>query len=125
MLTVEHVGELLYRTLVAKTKDKDLRVIYERLALNERETAKCIGKEISAIDKKGGTTMGRAALRMACIMCGALSARQLSSILKNALKRRMYDTWFARYKDENKKFWLQLLRHERLQHDLLGPYWGR
>lgn len=47
MLTIENIGEVLYRALISKVKDNNLRLIYERLALNERETAKYIEQEKS------------------------------------------------------------------------------
>jgi hypothetical protein len=128
MLTIENIGEVLYRALISKVKDNNLRLIYERLALNERETAKYIEQEIFARDKSGSMLINRGVLSLAKIICGILTARLLAWILKSALKRRIYsrwyNRWYNRYKDYNQDFWCLLLKHENLQHELLRSFWN-
>jgi len=124
MLTLEHIGEFLYRALILKAKDDNLRLIYDRLALNERETAGYIEKEILAIDKNHPIVIHGIILNLTRLICGMLTAGQLAWILKCALKRRIYSKWYNRYKDHNQDFWYLLLNHENLQRELLRSYWN-
>ncbi|TAN62020.1 hypothetical protein EPN16_02355 [bacterium] len=125
MLTVEDLGEALYKSLSLRTKETDLRLIYERLALNELKTAKCIQQEILATGMKRGVLVNRLALYFTKIICKMLTARQIGWILKSAINRKVYSKWYNRYKNSNQDFWDQLLSHENLQLELLKPVWNR
>lgn len=125
MLTIENVGEILYRALVSKTKDNNLILIYERLARNERETAKRIKEEISAVDKDNPILMSGAILSLTKIICGILTSTQLTLILRKALKKRVYRSWYNSYKDNNQDLWDLLLSHENLQRELLESLWNK
>lgn len=124
MLTIENAGEILYKALIRKTKDNNLRLIYERLALNERETARYIAKEILTTDNNLRKSISGLMLNLTKLICAILRGRQLAWVLKIALKRRAYSRWHNRYKDSNQDFWRSLLSHENLQHELLKPFWS-
>lgn len=119
MLLIENIGEILYRTLTLKAKERNLRLVYEKLALNERQTAGYIEKEILVIDKNQRVLVNGIILSLVKFICAILTARQLAWILKSALKKRVYSRWYNIYKDENQDFWSLLLSHENLQHELL------
>lgn len=121
MLVIENIGEVLYKALISKGKNKNLKSIYERLALNERETAKYIEKELSARDRNISILIRGTILSVAKLICSLLTARQLNWVLKSALKRRIYSRWCNVYQHENQEFWRLLLNHENLQHELLSP----
>lgn len=123
MLRIENLGDIIYKSLTSKTKNANLRLAYERLALNERETARYIENEILALDKNHSILVNGVILNLAKIVCGILTARQLVWILKTILERRMYSKWYNIYKDKNREFWRLLLNHEKLQHELLSPFW--
>lgn len=121
MLIIENSGEALYRALSSKTKDNDIKLIYEKLALNEQETAKCIEKQILLISGKDHYILiNKVVLCLANIGFLVLTARQLARVLKKVLKRKIYSKWYNEYNDNNQNFWRILLNHENLQHELLG-----
>jgi len=93
MLTLEHAGEILYRALISKAKDNNVKLIYERLALNEEETARYIEKEILAIDRDRRILVNATFLNLTRMICGLLSFKQLAWILRSALKKRIYSRW--------------------------------
>lgn len=119
MLLIENAGEIIYQALNLKDKESNLRLVYERLALNERQTAGYIEKEILAIDKNQRVLVNGIILSLVKFICIILTARQLAWILKSALKKRVYSRWYNIYKDENQDFWSLLLSHENLQRELL------
>ena len=123
MLTIENIGEIFYKALPSKVKNKNLKLTYERLALNERETAKYIEGELLVRDKNNRILIRGIILSLTKLLCSLLTARQLNWILKSALKRRVYSRWYDLYKDRNQEFWRLLLNHENLQHELLKPLW--
>lgn len=123
MLQTENLGDIVYKSLTAKTKNSDLRLVYERLALNERETAGYIEKEILALYKDHPIPVNGVILNLAKVICSMLAADQIAWILKNILKRKMYSKWYNIYKDKNIDFWNLLLNHEKLQHELLSSFW--
>lgn len=123
MLRIEKLGDIIYKSIALKVKNKDLRLTYERLALNEQETARYIENEILVLDENHPISVNGVILNLAKIVCGILTARQLAWILKTILKRRMYSKWYNIYKDKNREFWRLLLNHEKLQHELLSPIW--
>jgi len=124
MLIIENVGEVLYGALITKVKNANLKSAYEKLALNERETAKHIERELLARDENNRVMNGRVILSFTKFICGILTARQLAWLLKTALDRRIYSRWYDMHKDENHEFWRLLLNHENLQHELLKPFRG-
>ncbi|MDP2924014.1 MAG: hypothetical protein Q8O30_09910 [Candidatus Omnitrophota bacterium] len=124
MFMIENIGEILYKALISKAKDNNLRLIYERLALNEREIAKSIAEEILTINNSHYIVINETVLKLTKIICSTLTARQLAWILKSVLKRRAYSKWYNRYNDNNQDFWRLLLNHENLQHELLRPFWN-
>lgn len=123
MLRIENLGDIIYKSLTSKVKNTNLRLAYERLALNEQEIARNIENEILALDKNHPILVNGVILNLAKLICGILTARQLTWILKTILKRRMYSKWYNIYSDKNKDFWRLLLNHEKLQHELLSPFW--
>ncbi len=123
MLRTERLGDVIYKSLALKVKDKDLRLIYDRLALNEQETARYIENEILALDKSRSMPGNGVILNLVKFICSILPARQIAWILKNILKGRMYSKWYNIHKDRNREFWRLLLNHENLQHELLSPFW--
>lgn len=120
MLMIENAGEILYKALISKTKDNNLKSIYGKLAQNEYEAAKYIEKEISSTNKNL-ILYNRTILKLIKIICNTLTAKQLAYILQRILKERIYSAWYAKHKDSNPDFWLLLLNHENLQHKLLEP----
>ena len=123
MLRIENLGDIIYKSLTSKVKNINLRLAYERLALNEQETARNIENEILALDKNHPILVNGVILNLAKLICGILTTRQLTWILKTILKRRMYSKWYNIYSDKNKDFWRLLLNHEKLQHEPLSPFW--
>jgi hypothetical protein len=123
MLRIERLGDILYKSLASKVKKENLKLTYERLAKNEQETARNIENEILALDKDHPILVNSVIINLAKLICGILTARQLTWILKTILKRRMYSKWCNIYSDKNKEFWHLLLDHEKLQHELLSPLW--
>ena len=124
MLRIEVLGEKFYDVLAAKTKDAQLKMDYQRLALNEHQTAEHIGKELLLFNQDGDVSDGIFIAIMQFIF-NLLPARLLSFILKIILKKRMYSGWFKTNRDTNQQFWDLLLQHENVQHELLGRYWER
>lgn len=124
ILIIENIGEIFYKSLISKTKHNNLKLIYERLALNERENAKCIEREILKMDNAQRISVSCVVLSLTRIVCGVLTARQLAWVLKSTLNRRIYSRWYDKYKDNNRDFWQLLLNHENLQHELLRPFWN-
>lgn len=121
MLRIESLGDILYKSLASKVKKENLKLTYERLAKNEQETARNIENEILALDKNHPILVNGVILNLAKLICGILTARQLTWILRTILKRRMYSKWCNIYSDKNKEFWRLLLNHEKLQYKLLSP----
>lgn len=124
MLRIERLGDVIYRSLASKEKNKDLRLTYDRLALNEQETAKYIENEILALGKSHPMSGNGVILNLVKFICDILPARQIAWILKKILKRGMYSKWYNINKDRNGEFWRLLLNHEKLQHELLSLFWG-
>lgn len=123
MFRIENFGDIIYKSLTSKSKDKVLRLTYDRLALNEQETARYIGNEILALGKSHSISGNGLILNLVKFICGILPARLIAWILKNILKRRMYSKWYNIHKDRNREFWRLLLNHENLQHELLSSFW--
>lgn len=124
MLQIESLGDIIYKSLTSKTKNSNLKLAYERLALNERETARYIENEILALDKNNPISVNSIILNLAKVICSMLTASQIAWILKKILNRKIYSKWYGIYKEKNMDFWHLLLNHEKLQHELLSPFWG-
>lgn len=124
MLRIEVLGEKFYDALVSKTKDVELKIAYQKLALNEHQTAEHIRKELLLFKQDGNVSDGIFITIMQFIF-NLLPARLLSFILKVILKKRMYSGWFKTNRDTDQQFWDLLLQHENVQHELLGRYWER
>lgn len=124
MLIIENAGEIFYASLIKKTKEKNLKLVYKKLALNEHNAAKRITEEISTIDKNCHVSVNRTILGLVRIICATLTERQLGRILKSILKRRIYSKWHNIHNDKNRDFWCQLLDHEGLQQELLKTAWN-
>jgi len=123
MLALENVGRVFYHALRAKTGDNELKSIYERLARNEQETARRIAQELLSMDKDCRIMTNRRLAALAGHLFGMMTSKQLGWILRRVLARRMYSRWFDTYHDADHDFWLLLVRHEDLQHELLSPFW--
>lgn len=82
MLRIEKIGDIIYKSIALKVKNKDLRLTYERLALNEQETARYIEKEILALDNNHFILVNDVIFNLAKLICSMLTARQLAWILK-------------------------------------------
>lgn len=124
MLRIERLGYVIYKSLALKVKDNQLRLVYERLALNEQETAKYIENEISALANDYPVSGNGVTINLVKFACSILTAGQIAWILKNILKRRMYSRWYNIYRERNQVFWLLLLNHENLQHEFLLSVWS-
>jgi hypothetical protein len=124
MLLIENVGSIIYESLASKAKDENIRLAYGRLALNEQETARHIENEILEISKNNPKQVNGLILNIAKLVCGILTVRQISYVLKIILHRRMYSKWYNIYNERNRDFWCLLLSHEQLQHELLRSFWG-
>lgn len=121
MMVVETIGQALYETLARKTSDPNLKAIYERLAINEKETAKSIKEELLQMAENCNSSTERLLLNLSSFLFNLLNASQLFWLLRTALKRSVYRGWFRQYRDHNQAFWDLLLNHENLQLELLKP----
>lgn len=119
LYAVEILGEKLYTQLYSKVQDKNLKSSYQKLALNEQKTATSIEKELLIIDKTNCVSDRSILLNSIGFIFKLLTARQLTWILKRALKRKIYSRYFNIYKDVNQEFWRILLNHENAQYQLL------
>ena len=119
MLIIEVIGEALYKTLVRKTSDRNLKTIYEKLALNEKDTAQSIEEELLRMGESGNFSTGSILFNLSSFLFNLLTASQLFRLLKTALKRSIYRKWFHQYRNHNLEFWNPLLNHENLQLELL------
>lgn len=123
LLTIEHVGNTLYKALISKVRNENMRIVYEKLAYNERETAKSIEEEISAINRNSPALINNLISNLAKLIFAILTVKQLTWILKAVLKRKIYSKWYLVYRDRNQDLWQLLLSHEDLQHQLLRSFW--
>ena len=119
MFIIENLGEHLYKTLGSKCKDTNLKSIYQKLELNEKETRDCIEKELTSIDIPLPVFKARCITNIARLFFKALSRKRLHKFLTRILSRRIYSNWHEKYCDRNADFWTQLLEHENLQHQML------
>ena len=120
MLVMELTGERLYETLALKTRDANLKSIYQRLACVEYQTSECIRKEMASINKNSHEILNGIVPKFSKFLFCLFTEKQLAWILKTILKRKSYSRWFKVYKDSNQEFWSVLLDHEKLQFELLG-----
>ena len=119
MFIIESLGERLYETLCSKCDDMNLRSVYQRLAINEKQTRDCIEREL--ISHNRPLPIGRTKLITNIIQpfMTAIPLQWLLSVLARILKKRMYSNWHEKYHYLNAGVWMQLLEHEKLQHDIL------
>lgn len=122
MLRLEKLGDIIYKSLASKVRNINLRLTYERLALNERETAEYIEKEILALDNNNPISVNGVILKIIKLICAMLTAEQLVWIIKTTLNRKMYSRWYNIYGNKNREFWSLVLNHEKLQHKFLIPF---
>ena len=120
MVLVESLGEGIYNALYSKTSDEKKKSIYKRLSLNETETAGYIVKELKKLGFSAPMTR-KAILKAAAVtIFTVLSHNMLEKLLKKALKKRMFRSWFNMYHEYNENFWQAMLNHEALQYELLN-----
>lgn len=124
MLLMERSGECLYKSLESKAKNPRRKPVYEKLALNEQETAQYIEKEIASLYQPIACTFGRVRLKAVRGVFALLTERQLLWLLKKVLAQRNYKKWYDKHKDKNQDFWNALLKHEDVQFSLLGEAGG-
>lgn len=118
MFIIETIGEKLYKALSLKIKDEKLKSIYQQLAVNEAQTAKYIEQEL-ARHNKNPTIVKKLTAHFSGFIFTLLTAKQINWILKNTLKKRIYQRWFNIYNGGNPNLWSRLLKHEEFQHKLL------
>jgi hypothetical protein len=119
MLMIEKVGEILYRALSQKSRDLNLKDIYQRLANNEQQTAFCIREELARFNIESHSLTKGLFITITNLFFSFFTLGQLEWILKNILKRRMYSRWLNCDRDANHQFWQKLLEHEKIQFELL------
>ncbi|MFA5260635.1 MAG: hypothetical protein WC450_05340 [Candidatus Omnitrophota bacterium] len=123
MCLIESLGHALYEELASKEKDEGLKNIYIRLSNNESETRQNI------VEKAGPDILNcvpgyqHLIVGLASSFFRIIPNKILSQILKNILQKRMYSRWFELYNELDPELWRMLLEHEKLQHELLSPYW--
>ena len=120
MLTLEIIGEKLYSALALKVKDKNLKSIYQKLAVNESQTGACIEKELKISCENTSMLYKIFISNTAGLFFSLFSARILLAILENALKKRVYSRWHKLYNSDNQEFWGILLQHEDIQREFLN-----
>ena len=125
MFLVELAGENFYKNIAAREKSEALKGIYRRLEVNERETKMLIEQELRVIDQYALTSSHKTIVVLLNLFCRFLPLSLLKSILKSILNRRMYSRLSEQRRGSNPELWDALVRHERLQHELLTPYWDR
>jgi hypothetical protein len=119
MFLIENIGESIYKALGAKTADPGMASVYARLSLNESTTAANIAAEMQRLGLSLPTTRNAILRPFAARVFAMLSHDRLESLLKRALRRRKFRSWFDRYHHHNEVFWRHMLEHEILQYELL------
>lgn len=123
MCWVERIGEALYAQLARKENEPTLMRILLRLAENERRTGDLVQKELDPSLPPPPRWMEKLAVGAATLFFRCLPRAILWRGLRKVLRRRMYQRWFDLYQAMNPVLWRSLSDHEKLQHDLLRPYW--
>jgi hypothetical protein len=120
MLLLESLGESLYKALSFKALSKESASIYKRLSVNEVETADRIASELRNLGFSVPTIRKFILKVTAFIIFSVLPQHKLEKLLKRALRKSYFRTWFNRYHKYNQDFWQSMLDHETLQSKLLS-----
>ncbi len=120
MLLLESLGESLYRTLSSKALSKESASIYKRLSVNEAETVDRIANELRNLGFSVPTIKKYFLKVTAFIIFSVLPQKKLEKLLKRALRKSYFRSWFNKYHKYNQDFWQSMLDHETLQSKLLN-----
>jgi hypothetical protein len=125
LFLVELVGENFYRNLATREKRESLKGVYRRLEVNERETKRLIERELRAADQYELTLSHKTVASLLDLFCRVLPLSLLNLILKSILNREMYSRLSEQHRGSSPELWDALVKHERLQRELLTPYWNQ
>ncbi len=117
---LESLGESLYRALSSKAMSGERASIYKRLSFNEVETADRIANELKNLGFSVPAIRKTILKVTAFIIFSVLPQKRLEKILKRALRKSYFTTWFDMYHKHNQDFWQTMLDHETLQSKLLN-----
>jgi hypothetical protein len=119
MYLVETLGERVYNALASKTENEEMASIYQRLSLNEINTAQRIVNEMSVLEIVVPVRRASILKSSASAVFSSLSHDALLKLLRMSLSRGMFRQWFNTYHENNETFWQAMLDHESLQLKLL------
>ncbi len=119
---IELLGQSFYRELALKEKYAALKEIYLNLAENEQQSSKHIEKEIA---DSSSLFIQKTIASLVALTFKILPYKFLKNSLERILEKRIYSQWFQSYNKFDRKLWRLLIEHEKVQHDLLSPYWNR
>ncbi len=119
MLLLESLGESLYKALASKAISKESESIYKRLSINEAETADRIANELRTLGFSVPTIRKFILKVISFIIFSILPQIKLEKLLKRALRKSYFRSWFNKYHTYNEEFWQSMLDHETLQSKLL------
>ncbi len=120
MLLLESLGESLYKTLAYKATSEESTSIYKRLSVNEAETADSIANELRNLGFSVPIIRKSILKVTSFIIFSVLTQKKLEKLLKRALRKSYFRSWFNKYNEYNQDFWQSMLDHETLQSKLLN-----
>ncbi|MCP4269176.1 MAG: amidohydrolase [Candidatus Brocadiaceae bacterium] len=120
MFLLESLGESLYKALYSKAVSNERASIYKRLSVNETETADSIADELRNLGFSVPTIRKFILKVTSLIIFSVLPRIKLEKLLKRAIRKSYFKSWFNRYHEYNQDFWQSMLDHETLQSKLLN-----
>jgi hypothetical protein len=120
MLLLESLGESLYKVLSFKALSEESTSIYKRLSVYEAETANSIANELRTLGFPVPTISKFILKVTSFIIFSVLPQSKLEKLLKRALRKSYFRSWFNKYHKYNQDFWQSMLDHETLQSKLLS-----
>ncbi len=120
MLLLESLGESLYKALASKAISKESESIYKKLSVNEAETADSIANELRTLGFSVPIIKKSILKVISFIIFSILPQIKLEKLLKRALRKSYFRSWFNKYHEYNQDFWQSMLDHETLQSKLLN-----
>lgn len=120
MLLLESLGESLYKALSYKALSEESVSIYKRLSVNEAKTADRIANELKNLGFSVPMIRKSILKVTSFIIFSVLPRIKLEKLLKRALRKNYFRSWFDNYHKYNQDFWQSMLDHETLQSKLLN-----
>ena len=122
LLLIENIGVSFYRIVATKEKHQPLSSIFAALAANEHETGERIEQEIRNVSGDSDVPLKNIGINLLTVACKIVPLGILKIFLKFTLKQKIYTRLSDKYQALNPELWENLVKHEKLQHELLEPY---